>query len=57
MSCANKASFPLIAIPAPTRAWKDRSPLVKAIVAVFESFHEALDMRRAAHSRRPFIDE
>jgi hypothetical protein len=30
---------------------------MKAITEAIESFREALDMRRAAHRRRPFIDE
>ena len=35
-----------------------RSPKVlKAIITMIEAFHEALDMRRDAHRRRPFIDE
>ena len=33
------------------------SKLLKAIIATIDAFHEALEMRRAAHRNHPIIDE
>jgi len=54
MSCANIAEHSLVVLPAPTHVlW--RWPVF--IVAIYDAFGEALEMRRAAHKRRRLNDE
>jgi hypothetical protein len=55
MSCTNLAHAPVFVWPA--RARRERPLLLWVIVALYESFHEALEMRRAAHKRYHLTDD
>ena len=55
MPCA-KTTFPSrYVIPHPI--WTGWPTFTTTIVAFIDSFHEALEMRRSAHKKRPFFDE
>jgi hypothetical protein len=57
MTCANTMSSLAFAVSAPTPVRGDRRNLTAALVAVAEAFQDALELRRAAHERRPLDDE
>jgi hypothetical protein len=57
MSCTNLAHAPVFVWPAPDSRRRERPLLLWVIVALYESFHEALEMRRAAHKRYHLTDD
>ena len=57
MSCANKMYSSRAVIPHPINIWMGWAAIIKAIVTIIDAFQDALEMRRAAHKRNPFIDE
>lgn len=54
MSCQNETYSSRIVIRAQGTGQFDRPAITTAVVAIVEAFQEALEMRRAAHRRRPF---
>jgi len=56
MSCANTADHSLVIVPA-TRIPLRWPAVIEVVVAIHDAFLEALEMRRAAHSRRRLNDE
>jgi hypothetical protein len=57
MSCTNQAYAPVFVWPARDSRRRERPLLLWVIVALHESFHEALEMRRAAHKRYHLTDD
>jgi len=57
MSCANPADHSLVIRLVPTRVPLRWRAFIKTIVVIYGAFREALDMRRAAHTRRRLNDE
>ncbi len=57
MSCTNQAYAPVFVWPARDSRRRERPLLLRVIVALYESFHEALEMRRAAHKRYHLTDD
>ena len=55
--CANKIRSSREVIPHPINLWMGWAAIVKAIATIIDAFHDAREMRRAAHSRNSFIDE
>ena len=57
MSCSNEAYLPVIIWPARNPRRADRPALLWLIVVLYESFQEALEMRRAAYKRYHLTDD
>jgi hypothetical protein len=57
MSCTNQAYAPVFVWPARDSRRRQHPLLLWVIVALYESFHEALEMRRAAHKRYHLTDD
>jgi hypothetical protein len=57
MSCTNQAYAQVFVWPARDSRRRERPLLLWGIVALYESFHEALEMRRAAHKRYHLTDD
>ena len=57
MSCSNEAYLPVIIWPARNPRQADRPALLWLIVVLYESFQEALEMRRAAYKRYHLTDD
>jgi hypothetical protein len=57
MSCSNEAHSPIFVWPARNSREQDHPFLLWVVVALYESFHEALEMRRAAYKRYHLIDD
>jgi hypothetical protein len=56
MPCAKTTSSRYV-IPHPISLRIGWSPLVTMIVAFIDAMREVQEMQRAAHSKRPFLDE
>jgi len=57
MSCTNNTCSSTFTIPAPTPVQWRRPAFIAAIVALAESFREALDMRRDLNRTHDLSDE
>jgi hypothetical protein len=57
MSCAYKAGLSSAVGQVSTHVAMDRRPVLRAILATFDAFREALEMRRAAQKRCFLGDE
>jgi hypothetical protein len=57
MSCNNQAHALVFVWPARDSRRRECPLLLWVIVALYESFHEALEMRRAAHKRYHLTDD
>ena len=53
MSCTSEVY--LFVEPRQTRRWR-QSVVVNSIVVFYEAFQEALELRRTAHRKNPFVE-
>lgn len=57
MTCANKVYASRAVVPHPINIWMGPAAVAKAIVTIIDAFHDAMELRRAAHRRFPLIEE
>ena len=57
LQCKENAMTTLSISNVAIRPRRRSSKFMKAIIATIDAFHEALEMRRAAHRKYPFFDE
>ena len=57
MPCAKTTAASRYVIPHPISLRIGWRPLLTTIIAFIDAMHEALEMQRAAHRKRPCFDE
>jgi hypothetical protein len=56
MSTANYTTHALLVGPTTRSRWSRWSTFAATIIAIYDTFQEALEMRRVAHRNDPFND-
>lgn len=57
MSCAHNTWSSAAIVPAHRRTGGNRPAFLRTITLIVEAFQEALEMRRAAHKQKCFLDD